>query len=77
MFYPLEPLPTWFRVVALANPVTWQVDLLRYSTIGTGDPWLVAVETACFGLFSLAALGYAIRCLRSSDFVGVSSRMVL
>jgi ABC-2 type transport system permease protein len=64
MFYPLEPLPTWFRVVALANPVTWQVDLLRYSTIGTGDPWLVAVETACFGLFSLAALGYAIRCLR-------------
>jgi ABC-type multidrug transport system permease subunit len=64
MFYPLEPLPTWFRAVALANPVTWQVDLLRYSTVGSGDTGLVAVETACFGLFSLAALGYAIRCLR-------------
>ena len=64
LFYPLEPLPSWFRAVALANPVTWQVDLLRYSTIGVGDPFLIAVETAGFGLFSLAALAYAIRALR-------------
>jgi ABC-2 type transport system permease protein len=64
MFYPLEPLPSWFRALALANPVTWHVDLLRYSTIGIGDPFLVAVETAGFGLFSAAALAYAVRALR-------------
>jgi ABC-type multidrug transport system permease subunit len=64
MFYPLEPLPSWFRAAALANPVTWQVDLLRYSTVGIGDPFLVAIDAACFGLFSVAALWYAIRCLR-------------
>src|SRR5262245_13543453 len=34
MFYPLEPLPAAFRIVALANPITWQVDALRYATIG-------------------------------------------
>jgi ABC-type polysaccharide/polyol phosphate export permease len=34
MFYPLEPLPKWFRGAALANPITWQIDCLRWGTIG-------------------------------------------
>src|SRR5499426_1838456 len=37
MFYPLDPLPRLFRVAALANPITWQIDVLRYATIGVGD----------------------------------------
>src|SRR6516164_2952113 len=32
MFYPLEPLPKWFRSAALANPITWQIDCLRWAT---------------------------------------------
>jgi ABC-2 type transport system permease protein len=38
MFYPLEPLPAVFRTIASFNPVTWQVDVLRYATIGLGEP---------------------------------------
>ena len=37
MFYPLDPLPRLFRVVGYANPITWQVDILRYATIGLGN----------------------------------------
>jgi ABC-type polysaccharide/polyol phosphate export permease len=32
MFYPLDPLPRAFRLVAAVNPVTWHVDVLRYAT---------------------------------------------
>ena len=34
LFYPLEPLPKWFRAAALANPITCQIDCLRWATIG-------------------------------------------
>jgi len=45
MFYPLDPLPRGFRLVAYANPITWQVDVLRYATIGLGDAWTIAWES--------------------------------
>ena len=54
MFYPLEPLPEGFRQVAYANPITWQVDLLRYGTVGTGDPGTLVLEAAGFGAFTVA-----------------------
>ena len=38
MFYPLDPLPTWLRLPAEINPVTWQVDVLRFASVGLGDP---------------------------------------
>lgn len=38
MFYPIAPLPKLFRVAAWANPITWQVDILRYATINVGVP---------------------------------------
>jgi ABC-2 type transport system permease protein len=63
MFYPLEPLPGWLRTTALANPITWQVDLLRFASIGLGEPGRVALEAAGFALFALASLVYAIRSL--------------
>ena len=42
MFYPIDPLPPAFRAVALANPITWHVDVMRFATIGLGD--LIALE---------------------------------
>ncbi|MGB6234226.1 MAG: hypothetical protein WBF46_12200, partial [Candidatus Acidiferrales bacterium] len=64
MFYPLAPLPKWFRVTALANPITWEVDLFRYSSIGVGVPRVVLLESAAFVLFGLASFAYAVRSLR-------------
>jgi ABC-2 type transport system permease protein len=64
MFYPLDPLPRWFRVTALANPITWEVDLFRYTSIGLGVPKQLAWESIGFVLFALASFAYAVRCLR-------------
>jgi ABC-type multidrug transport system permease subunit len=55
MFYPLEPLPAAFRWIALANPITWQVDVLRYGSVGLGTPRLIAIEAAAFVAFSAAS----------------------
>ena len=67
MFYPLEPLPKAFRLVAYANPVTWQVDVLRYATIGLGDPTWIALESGAFVVFALASFGAAVAALRSQE----------
>ncbi len=67
MFYPLEPLPKWFRTAALANPITWQVDLLRYATIGTGSPRRIALEAAGFVVFAVISFAYAVRCLQQQE----------
>lgn len=67
LFYPLEPLPRWFRTAALANPITWQIDTLRWATIGLGDPSRVAVESAAFIAFGVASFLYAARCLQRQE----------
>jgi ABC-type multidrug transport system permease subunit len=64
MFYPLEPLPAAFRVVAYANPITWQVDVLRYATVGLGDASAVPLETLGFVLFTIASFAGALVALR-------------
>jgi len=66
MFYPLEPLPTWFRVLGYANPITWHVDVLRYLTVGLGHASTVALEAGAFALFTLAGFGLAIRSLEEA-----------
>jgi ABC-type multidrug transport system permease subunit len=63
MFYPIDPLPYAFRVAALANPITWQVDVLRFATIGYGDAGQIALEAAGFILFSLVSFALAHRAL--------------
>jgi ABC-type polysaccharide/polyol phosphate export permease len=63
MFYPLEPLPAGFRLVALANPITWHVDILRYATIGIGNPAHLVLEGAGFLVFTVGAFVVAIRAL--------------
>lgn len=63
MFYPLDPLPKLFRVVGQANPITWQVDLMRYGTIGFGNPRTLLWEAVAFSLFTLICFIIAARSL--------------
>jgi ABC-type multidrug transport system permease subunit len=63
MFYPIDPLPAVFRAAALANPITWHVDVLRFATIGYGDPGRILWEAAAFVGFTVAAFGLAYRAL--------------
>jgi ABC-type polysaccharide/polyol phosphate export permease len=64
MFYPVEPLPPFFRAAAYLNPVTWQVDVFRYATIGLGDPATLALESAAFIVFAAGSFAMAVRALR-------------
>jgi ABC-type multidrug transport system permease subunit len=67
MFYPLEPLPAFFRNAALLNPITWHVDVLRFSTIALGMPSNIALEAAAFVLFGLASFFCAMRSLQRQE----------
>ena len=64
MFYPLEPLPRAFQIVAYANPVTWQVDVLRYATTGVGHPRGLMLEALAFAAFTIVAFAGALAALR-------------
>ena len=61
MFYPLDGLPMWFQTLAMINPMTWQVDILRFSLLGTGDPTTLALEATAFVAFSAISLVFAVR----------------
>jgi ABC-2 type transport system permease protein len=61
MFYPLEQLPAWFRFLAWLNPMTWQVDVLRFSLLGIGHPGTILVEFLGFMVFTLLCLSLAVR----------------
>jgi ABC-type multidrug transport system permease subunit len=63
MFYPIDPLPDAFRIAALVNPITWQVDVLRYATIGYGNAGQIAIEGVAFVVFSLISFALAHRAL--------------
>ena len=67
MFYPLEPLPAAFRAVAYANPITWQVDVLRYATTGLGDPEMLPLEASAFMIFTAASFAAALMVLRREN----------
>ena len=67
MFYPLAPLPAAFRAAAYSNPITWQVDVIRYATIGVGSSPLVALEAVAFVLFTLAAFAVAVHALQNQE----------
>jgi ABC-2 type transport system permease protein len=67
MFYPLDPLPQTFRIPAYANPITWQVDVIRYATIGVGDVRVIAMESGAFLLFTAASFVVALAALRNQE----------
>jgi ABC-2 type transport system permease protein len=66
MFYPLDPLPKAFRTAALANPITWQIDVLRFATIGIGESGTVALEALAFLGFTAVSFVLAIRSLEEA-----------
>ena len=63
LFYPLDDLPVWFRAVSYLNPLTWQVDLMRYSLLGTGSAMALWLEAAALLAFALISLAFAVRAL--------------
>lgn len=67
MFYPIERLPSWFQGAALFNPMTWQVDVLRFSLFGAGDPGMILLEGAAFCVFMLVCLAFAVRALNQAS----------
>jgi len=67
IFYPLDPLPFGFRFLALANPITWQVDILRYATIGLGSLSQIGYEASAFLVFTLVSFALAVRTLQKQD----------
>ncbi|HJR58193.1 MAG TPA: ABC transporter permease [Vicinamibacterales bacterium] len=67
MFYPVAPLPAVFRAAAWANPITWQVDVLRYATIRLGSPATVAAEGALFLVFAAICFAAALRALMRQE----------
>lgn len=66
MFYPLDGLPDWFRLTGYANPLTWQVDLLRYTLLGVGQAQVVIAEAVALCAFMVACLGFAVRALKKA-----------
>lgn len=67
MFYPLSNLPMWFRVLAYLNPMTWQVDLLRFSLLGVGSTAPLLLESVAVVMFTLICLSLAVRALNRAD----------
>jgi ABC-type multidrug transport system permease subunit len=63
MFYPLGPLPAWLRGAAALNPITWQVDLLRYATadLAEGNLWVESFAYVAFTVVSFAGAVYVLR----------------
>ena len=59
--YPVNQLPALLNAVALANPYTYGVDLLKHATLGVlpsgmGADFALAMDLAVLGGFTLAAL---------------------
>jgi hypothetical protein len=52
----IDPLPLAFRAASQVNPITWEVDLMRYGTIGFGNPRRLALEALAFAIFALVCV---------------------
>jgi ABC-2 type transport system permease protein len=63
MFYPTQHLPSWLRVIAAFNPMTWHTDILRFATIGSGAVSVVILEAIAFSAFLLVSFAAAVRTL--------------
>lgn len=63
VFFPLERSPAWLRVIAMANPLTWNTDVLRHLSIGTGEPGTVLLEAVAYCAFTVIVFLAGIRAL--------------
>jgi ABC-2 type transport system permease protein len=67
MFYPIDPLPAWLRAVAQVNPVTWHVDVLRFASVGLGDPTTLMWQALAFIAFATVSFTTATRLLERQE----------
>jgi ABC-2 type transport system permease protein len=67
MFYPLDGLPTWFTIPAHLNPMTWQVDLLRFALFGIGQPSRLLWEGGALIVVGVLSLSFAVRALNRAE----------
>ena len=65
LFYPTDTLPRWVQWAALANPITWQVDLLRFYIYGAGNRFFLPLEAFAFAIFTLLCFWLANRSLNA------------
>jgi ABC-2 type transport system permease protein len=67
MFYPLDPLPDWMRTAAQLNPVTWHVDVLRFASVGLGNPLTLVWQSLAFVAFATLSFAAATRLLEHQE----------
>jgi ABC-2 type transport system permease protein len=60
VFLPVEELPTWGRAISSVSPLTYFIDLARYSTTGISY-YSVSIDLAVLALFTLAFLLVSIK----------------
>jgi ABC-2 type transport system permease protein len=66
VFYPIERMPVWFRVVAELNPLTWSVDILRAIAFGASTGVRIPIEMAAYVAATAAAFAWALSSLRTA-----------
>ncbi|AZR73594.1 hypothetical protein BBF96_09450 [Anoxybacter fermentans] len=58
--YPITVFPTWLKYVALVNPITYCVDLMRYSILGTITYMKVPLEMSIIFVYSVCLFVVAV-----------------
>jgi ABC-2 type transport system permease protein len=61
LFYPVDRLPESVQWLAWLNPITWQVDLMRWVSYGAGDTTVLRLEGVGFVVFVGASFWLANR----------------
>ena len=60
-FFPLEDLPTWLKLLATANPLSYAVDLLRVAAYADGSGYFgLPLDFAVLGALALASFLWGI-----------------
>jgi ABC-2 type transport system permease protein len=54
LFYPVETLPNWAQSIAYLNPITWQVDILRYLTSSSREAGFMWEALAFMGFTAVS-----------------------
>ena len=66
VFYPIDRMPIWFRVLAYANPLTWSVDVLRAIAFGGASGTRLAVQSTAYAAVTAVSFVWALRSLRTA-----------
>lgn len=67
MFYPLDSMPRWLRLLSYGNPLTWHADFLRYATLGIGGSRVLMLEAALFCAFTAVCFWASARTLQRQE----------